>query len=305
MQLRQLEYFVQVVELGSVSKASSTLSIAQPAISRQIRKLEDELGARLLVRDGRGVKTTPLGELFVSRARDILRDLKQMKAEISDSVGEPMDELNIGIPPVVGSEFIAELVRRFRVNYPLANLRVIEGFSYQIVDWIQLGRLDLGLIYAPGYYNKIDVRTIANQGLHLIGPPDQKDFVEANHNFEDCVKLPLILPVRPNSFWEMLQHGAKLKQVEINLLLEVDSIFAIRKLVKQGEGFSVMPYSAVHEDVSRGELIATRITNPDLVQPIAIAFPKRGINTLTGNKLVELIDEIVREFVEQGKWSVA
>ena len=303
MEIRQLQYFVRVVELGSLSKAAAALHIAQPAISRQVRKLEEEFGGQLLVRDGRGVKPTALGLEFADRARNILRDLNRLKADATGARGEPMDELTVGIPAVVGSEFIAELVKRFRTRYPQATLRVVEGFSYQIVDWLQLGRLDLGLVYAPDYYTKIDVRPIAYQSLHLVGRPSKADIVETSQSFAASIKLPMIMPVRPNSFWDMLHRVAQDQGLDINLQIEVDSIFAIRKLVKLGEGFSIMPYSGVHEDVQRGELVARQVTDPVLSKSIAIVFPKRGINTLTGEKLVETIDELAQEFIAEGKWS--
>lgn len=303
MELRQLQYFVRVVELGSLSKAAAALHIAQPAISRQVRKLEEEFGGQLLIRDGRGVKPTALGLEFAERARAILGDVKRLKADATGAHGEPMDELTVGIPAIVGSEFIAELVKRFRTRYAKATLRVVEGFSYQIVDWLQLGRLDLGIVYAPAFYKKVDVRPIADQSLHLVGHPSKADIVKKNSAFASSIALPLILPVRPNSFWDALHEAARERELEINLQIEVDSIFAIRKLVKLGEGFSIMPYSGVHEDVQRGELVAQQIRNPVLSKPIAIVFPRRGINTLTGEKLVELIDELSQEFIQRGNWA--
>ena len=305
MEIRQLQYFVRVVELGSLSKAAAALHIAQPAISRQVRKLEEEFGGLLLVRDGRGVKPTTLGLEFADRARDILRELNKLKADTTGASGEPMDELTVGIPAVVGSEFIAELVKRFRTRYGRATLRVVEGFSYQIVDWLQLGRLDLGIVYAPDYYKKIDVQSLAYQSLHLVGEPSKKDVVEANHSLAASIELPLILPVRPNSFYDLLHDKARETAQDINLQIEVDSIFAIRKLVKLGEGYSIMPYSGVHEDVQRGELVARQITDPVVSAPIAIAFPKRGISTLTGERLVETMNELAQEFITAGKWSSA
>ena len=303
MEIRQLQYIIRVIELGSLSKAATALHIVQPAISRQIQKLEEELGTKLLIRDGRGVKPTRLGLEFSDRARKILHELELLISDTTSDGGEPTDDLTVGIPGIVGSEFIAELVRRFNAQYKNAKLRIVEGFSYQIVDWLQLGRVDLGIVYAPDFYTRIGVKNIVDQSLYLVGNARDADIVNANAEFADSIKLPLILPVRPNSFWDMLQPTAQQRGLQINLHMEVDSILAIRKLIKLGEGFSILPYSGVHEDIQRGELVAKQITNPVHFRQIAVAFPNRGATTLTAEKLIELVMEVAKEFVEDGKWA--
>lgn len=301
--LRQIEYFMKVVELGSFSKAATSLHVAQPGISRQIRFMEEDLGVALLNRDGRGVTPTEAGQKFYDRSQLIFAELQELQADISGLRDVPIGEINIGIPGVVGAEFIAAVVQEFMARYPMATIRVVEGFSYQIVDWLQLGRLDMGIVYDPYYYRDISVRKLVDQSLYLVGKWDRRSTVPPTIDFKDAAKLPLIMPVRPNSLSALLEQAAQDEKVDLNLRMEVDSIFAIKQLIRAGEGYTIQPLAVIHEDVSRGELFASRIENPHVTRALAIAFPKRGVLTVSAKRLVELLEELASKFVADGKWS--
>lgn len=301
--LRQIEYFMKVVELGSFSKAATSLHVAQPGISRQIRFMEEDLGVALLNRDGRGVTPTEAGQRFYERSQLIFSELQELQADISGLRDVPIGEINIGIPAVVGAEFIAAVVREFTKRYPKATIRVVEGFSYQIVDWLKLGRLDMGIVYDPYYYRDISVRKLVDQSLYLVGKWDRRSTVPPTTDFRDAAKLPLIMPVRPNSLWPLLEQAAQDEKVDLNLRIEVDSIFAIKQLIRAGDGYTIQPLAVVQEDVARGDLFASRIENPRVTRALAIAFPKRGVLTVSAKRLVELLEELADRFVTAGKWS--
>jgi LysR family transcriptional regulator, nitrogen assimilation regulatory protein len=149
MQLRQLSYFVGVAESGSFSRAAAVLSVAQPALSRQVAELERELGVALLVRNGRGVVLTDPGVKFLGRAKLILEDAERAAQEARASKGRPMGVVALGIAPSIGSVLTAPLVSRIRELYPEIHIQLNEAYSGNLHEWLLSGRLDAGILYIP------------------------------------------------------------------------------------------------------------------------------------------------------------
>ena len=152
MELRQLRYFLQVADFKSFSRAAIAVRIAQPALSRHIRKLEEELGVALFYRDGRGAILTEQGKRYYERVTDILRQLDQATAELQSDDEMPTGEVVLGVPTELGPRFILQIVQSFRSRYPSARIRVAESGSAQIAEWLQSSRLDAGFIYDPQDY---------------------------------------------------------------------------------------------------------------------------------------------------------
>jgi LysR family transcriptional regulator, nitrogen assimilation regulatory protein len=302
LDLRQLQYFLRAVQMSSISKAAAALRVAQPALSRQIRQLESELGVALLTRDGRGVAPTQTGRAFAEKIAAMLEQLEQSRADVIASRGVPTGDVTLGTTFAVGAHFIAALIKDFRARYASANLRVIEGFSYHVVEWLQTGRVDMGIIYHPGYYPRLQHRPLLQQSLCLIGRRVSGNRSPKTIAFKKAVQRPLIMPVRPNSISDLVETAAKSEQVTVNLKLEVDSISTIKQLVKEGEGFTILQHTSVHDDVERGELFAARIENPRITKPFVLCFPPRGTMTLAAKMLIALIDEEVATFIKQGRW---
>ena len=150
MNLRQLESFVRVAELGSFSKAARVLDIAQPALSRQVRLLEVDLRETLLLRNGRGVALTPAGRRLFEHGVQILQQVAQARADLGAQRDAPVGQVTIGLPPSIGRRLTKPLIEGFRAQLPQARITVVEGLSSYIAEWIASGRADLGLRLQPG-----------------------------------------------------------------------------------------------------------------------------------------------------------
>ncbi len=305
MELRQLRNFVTIAELRSFSKAAASLHIAQPALSRQVRKLEEDLGTRLFYRDGRGVNLTESGEKLYTPVKGMLRQLHQIKTEIQASKDVATGEVTLGVPPQLGPTFICSLIRRFQVRCPHAEIRISEGFSYQVSEWLQIGRVDLGLVYDPKPSQDLTLKTLLYEDLYLVGMPSDRAMTSATYNFRDLESLSLIMPDRPSSLRVHVDRAAAETGITCNVVIEVDSIAAIKELVQEGMGYAVMPYAAVFEEVARGTLAAARIINPTVERPLVLALPRTGVLTVAAKELIELIGDEVTALVGQGKWSGA
>lgn len=303
MELRQLRYFLQVADLKSFSRAALAVRLAQPALSRQIRKLEEEVGAPLFYRDGRGAILTEIGKTYYERVKGILHQLEQAQIEVQSAKDMPTGEVVLGVPPQLGPVFIAQLIRLFRARYPTARIRVAEGFSFQIADWLQSGRVDLGFVYEPQAYHHLATEMMVEEALYLVGPAGSQETAGPSCAFAALVGLPLIMPDLPSTLRARVEGVAAQAGLTVRFEIEVDSLPAIKQLVMDRAGFAIMPFAAVGDEVRRGLLSAALITDPPIARPLGLAVPVRGRFSLATQKLIALIDEEVRELMANGTWS--
>ena len=304
MDIKQLNYFVHVADLGSFSKASAILSVAQPALSRQIRNLETELGTELLYRDGRGVTLTEAGGQLLDHAKSILDHTERARNEIIALKDTPTGSATLGLPPTVCQVLVAPLVHRFRESYPSVSLRVIEGFSGHVKEWLASGRIDVGVLYnAPRARRNLKTQELLVENLCLIGPGDGISGAEREYPFRRLSEVPLILPSRPHGLRLLVDTAAAHAGVTLQVDLELDALSAIKELVQSGTGWTVLPYAAVYREVELGLMSAQRVTSPPLRRTVVLATTGQRPLSSAARVLVELIQVQVDELVSSGKWS--
>jgi LysR family nitrogen assimilation transcriptional regulator len=160
MDLRQLEYFVRVAELGSFTRASIALNVAQPALSRQIRLLEVELRQSLLTRNGRGAKLTEAGKLLLEHGRGILHQVEVARDEVVTARGSLAGRVSIGLPPSLSRLITVPLTRALREELPQARLTLTEAFSVLIYEGLRVGNLDMAVMYNAASSPDIEVSTL-------------------------------------------------------------------------------------------------------------------------------------------------
>jgi LysR family nitrogen assimilation transcriptional regulator len=165
---KQIAYFVQVAELGSFTRASSVLRVAQPALSRQVRALEVELRQPLFDRNGRGVTLTEAGQRLLAHGRGILQQVERARLDLEDQRGAASGLLSIGLPPSIGRTLTAPLVDAFRERFPKATLTMVEGLSTYTLEWLQQGRIDCAVVYNATPAAAIELRPVLQEGLFLV-----------------------------------------------------------------------------------------------------------------------------------------
>ncbi len=170
MDLKQLEYFRHVAELGSFTRAAAFLSVVQPALSRQVRQLEAELGQNLFERNGRGVVLTDAGSRLLEHARGILTQIGRARQELEDQRNGDSGHVALGLPPSLGSSVTVPLVKAFEKLLPNARLATVEGLSAYILEWLSLGRVDCALVYNATASATVDVQPLLEDQLFLIAP---------------------------------------------------------------------------------------------------------------------------------------
>ena len=157
MDLKQLEYFVRVAEMGSFTRAAIALNVAQPALSRQIRLLEVELRQNLLKRNGRGASPTEAGQLLLEHGRGILHQVERAQEEMARARSGLSGKVALGLPPSVARVLTVPLTRAFRAKMPDAQLSISEGLTAAMQESLLNGRLDIALLYNPKATNGLEI----------------------------------------------------------------------------------------------------------------------------------------------------
>lgn len=301
MDLKQLRYFLRIADLGSFTRASESLHIAQPALSRHIKLLEEELGVPLFVRNGRGVKVTHAGRQLQEHANQLMGCLANAKRSVQQLCALPTGSVSLGISPQVGARFIADIMCQFRDRFPGGELKIREGLDLEIVRDIKLGHLDIGLVHNPSYHQGVFSKTVFQEEIFLIASGREARLGD-ECKFDHLAKLPLVLTAKPSPLRNYIEAMADEKKVSLNVHLAVDSFPAIKELVASGEGFGLLPYAMIHDEVARGHLRPIRIVNPAITRFLAIAVPKKRVGSLATEKLAELIQQRIESFIEIGIW---
>src|SRR5215211_7245291 len=172
MELSQLRTLIHVAELGSLSKAADRLHIAQPALSRQVRLLEEELGVRLFARHGRGMVLTEQGQEILKHATRVMTELEEMRAAASETGAPLSGQIAIGFPPTVADIVSVPLVASFGKAHPQAGLRMVAAYTGYLLDWLHRGEIDVAVLYDPHAARSLRSRPLLLEDLFLIGPPE-------------------------------------------------------------------------------------------------------------------------------------
>lgn len=273
MDLKQLEYYVHVAEMGSFTRAAAYLQVAQPALSRQVRSLEVELRQPLLDRNGRGVTLTEAGKRLLVHARSILQQVERARDDLEDQRGAATGRLAIALPPSVSRTLTGPLVRAFREQLPRANLSVVEGLSTYALEWLAIGRVDCAVVYNVTPSPAIDLQPLLDEPLFLVSarPSARAPRRGAAITLAEVADRELVIPSRPHSMRMLLEAALANEGRRARVALEIESVPAILDLVQQGGVHAVLAENAVRAS-SQPEAFQLRpIGPPALVATLWLA----------------------------------
>jgi LysR family nitrogen assimilation transcriptional regulator len=292
MNLKQLEYFVSVAELGSFSKAAVVLDIAQPALSRQVRALEIDLRETLLLRNGRGVSLTEAGQRLFAHSVNILQQVAHARDDMGASRDEPVGHITVGLPPSIGRQLTLPLIDGFRRQLPKARLAIVEGLSSHIAEWINSGRVDLGLVYNPESQPGLEITPVLEEPLCLVQRAGQGERSPLPLRALD--QFSLVVPERMHVIRRLLDTQATLAGLQLDIAWEVSSIAAIIDLVCAGYGHAVLTASAVAASGRADELSVRPLVNPSLSSVLCLATSAHKRATPLMRQATRLLTELVR-----------
>lgn len=294
MDLKQLEYFVRVAELGSFTKAALALDVAQPALSRQVRLLEVELRQNLLIRNGRGATPTDAGKLLLEHGRGILHQVERAREELGRVRGALAGRVAIGLPPSLARVMTVPLTRAFRAQLPEASLSISEGLSATMQEWLHTGRLDIAVLYNATPAPDIEITPLMEEELLLVQPRPPGLAEEPPPPpvpLAEVAALPLVIPSRPNALRMHVEAEMAAIGLRPDVALEIDGVSAILDLVADGAGAALLSRQAVISSI-RPSAYRMRPVEPRLRTRVSLATSSQRPATLTQRAALDLIGQV-------------
>lgn len=294
MDLKQLEYFVRVAELGSFTRAAQVLGVAQPALSRQVRLLEVELRQNLLTRNGRGATPTEAGQVLLEHGRGILHQVERAREELGRVRSGLSGRVAMGLPPSVARVLAVPLTRAFRERLPDAQLSISEGLSTAMQENLLNGRLDIAVLYNPSPMAGIELRPLLTEELLLVQPRPPglpEDPPPPALPLREIAAMPLVIPSRPNAIRMHVEAEMAAIGCRPNIALEIDGVSAILDLVADGAGVALLSRNAVMRSVRPSAYALRAVCEPALRIGLTSAISAIRPSTLTQQATLELLHE--------------
>lgn len=273
MTLRQLRYFVKIVELGNMTRAAETLFVAQPALGMQIRQLEEDLGVALLVRHSRGVEPTPAGVLLHSRALEILDMVDRARKDVAAHDAQGGEAIRLGLTPMLMLVIGPDVVVNVRDHVPQVFLSLVEEMSHVLLESLSRGEIDFALAYDVPDVPHVVRTELFREDLVLVTlpTPGKRGPVTA----ADALEETLALPETGDTIRELVLRTAHELGLQPKIAFEVRSVPGIKNLILRGAAAGVLPYGSVMDEVRDGKLEARPIESPPMRRTLYLAASAR------------------------------
>ncbi|QJP14557.1 LysR family transcriptional regulator [Starkeya sp. ORNL1] len=267
MELRSIEAFVRVAELGSITRASRDLGIVQPALSRHIQRIETEIGTPLLVRLPRGVQLTFAGRRFLQHSRRILQEVARATEELNIGSEGPTGRVVVGISPTLSPLLVPGLVERCTSGFPNIQLKIIEEFTRRLQVDVLNGQVDLALLTNPPPNRALRFTAVLTEPIVVVMPRHQRG-VSPVVTLDELASMPMLVTrgIRAMVDEQLASHG-----VCIEVECEIDAVEAIRRMLLRGRGASIMPISAFRKEINDGLLTGLAVGGVNLSRTIMLA----------------------------------
>lgn len=304
----QLRNFLVIGRCASITEAADRLGMAQPSLSQQLLRLEDEVGAKLFERTSRGVAMTDAGRMLQEHAATILLSMSRAREEVHSADHVPQGEVTIGLPATASIILGVKLLKAAMEKLPQVNLRLREGLSATLRRSLGEGRLDLAVLYDPEGTRDLSTKTIARESLLFVGPPgkfgERDSFGIATEAVDPKVfkRHKLILPSLTHGLRKLIEGRLQIGQIESAVRLELDSLTHTKTLVGAGYGYTLLPHAAIMNELASGELSAAHIAGIDLSRTVAIARNPTQAITRAAIEIEDLAARLLQEMIADGQW---
>jgi DNA-binding transcriptional LysR family regulator len=301
VEFRQLRYFVRIVDMGSLSRASQSLHIAQPALSQQIGRLEEELGVKLLDRSVRGVSPTDSGRALYDQAQLILKQMDQARLSAITADAGPAGPVAIGLPWTISNLLGLELLSEVRQYFPGIRLEVVEGPSSFLSGLLASGKLDLAILFDDNVNSGLAVTPLLREPLLLVGPKGSLSKYETIE-LHEVADLPLLLLSTPNGIREQLDQRLTAEGLHPNLVAEINAPHLLKQAIAKGLGYSVLPASGIEDWVRQNQLDSVTIAGTPLERTVLLTSSRLFPLSAAAECVSKVMQRLIFTAVERKRW---
>lgn len=301
--LTKWRVFVAIAESGSITRAALYLGSNQSLLSRQLNALERECKARLFLRTGRGMQLSEFAQRILPQVKTLLADAKLLEETIQGRSPLPAGLVTLGLLPSTAQPLIHHLFERIRSQFPEIKIKLTEGSSGQVDQWLTDGRIDIAILYRYGATLPVSERSLAMVDTYLIGAAGDALTDKQEVCFSALDRLPFVLPGAPNGLRNALETIGRLERVSITTEIEAESLPLMKSLVAEAKIYTLLPLHAVWREVQDGSLQAAKVTNPALQRHISMVLPNKSNGPSRAvSTVADLIEDIVNQMVGHGMW---
>lgn len=303
MELRQLRYFVAIVDHGSLSRAARVLHIVQPALSQQLQQLEEELGASLLHRSSRGMQATDAGKLFYEHAQAILKQVSDARSAVTQSTDKPSGTVALGIPQSASAALAFPLLKTIREVYPDIHFQLTEELTGNLHEQLRSGRLNLAILFDDGQLSQFNCWPMVEEEMLYITCKNSRFASRQKQiSLQQALQSTLILPsilhgVRPRLEQVVAQAGLQTQEV-----IDITSIAILKSALMADMGATILPASPMLAELERGEMQAWRLADARLSRTVTLCASKNIPLTNAAQAVQKLVLEVTRQLCVSGHW---
>ena len=302
MDARQIEYFLRVVEFGSINRAAADLRMSQPSLSRWLSILEHDVGTPLLIRTRQGIRVTDAGQSLMDGARPILRQLNILRDEIGKKASS---QIVLAMPISMERLITAPFAERIMREQPHMKLRVYEGINNTIRQWMEIGAIDVAVMTplekAPESFRHVP---LLREQLLLVGNREANLSLETPIPLSDLDKIDLILPGRPNVISSLVENSLRRAGFNYRNHFEAESLSLCLELTKRGTGFTVMPYCALYERIGENnDLSAAPINELSVTWSLYLNLARE--HAVSTRSLTDMLLQFVASNIATNEWRFA
>ena len=294
MDLRQIECFLCLYEEGSMTRAARRLHIVQPALSARIARLEDNLGERLFERSPQGMHPTLAGHRTYEVFSPVLASFREAQRSLARKVEAGGGRLTAGFVASVGNGALAQSLARFVARFPSAEITAFEGYSNVLFDWVRAGLLDFALINDVVDDPELQMLPVLEEPFLLIGAAGSA-VPSGPVPPRDLERLRLVLPTKRHGLRVSLDRMAERERLSLTVQLEMDAMAGIGQLVAEPGWFTLLPPTALGQELASGRLRASRVAVTGLKRTLVCAYGARRPLTPSGHRFVEMLRGDLRE----------
>ncbi len=301
LDLLKMRYFAKIAEVGSFTRASRELGVAQPPLSLHMRSLEDYLGVQLLNRTSRGVILTDAGHTLLSHAQSILRAVEQAEAETRQQDLTPRGDVSLGMLSSLSPILSVPVLEICEKMFPQIRLTISEGDSQTLRAAIDTHLHDLAI-------NLVDVAKASSlplfdERLYAVGRIGSFDDITGQMSVEDALSLPLIMPTRRHGIRVLLERQALMLGRDLNIVREIEGLASTRAAIRAGLGFAILGRGAVYTDMQQGNLAAIPLSAPVLSRRLILDMPVNHPPTRAMIEVRNILTSVIKTLGQEGHWT--
>ncbi|AMB87491.1 LysR family transcriptional regulator [Pseudomonas agarici] len=295
MDLRRLELLMQVAHFDSFSKAATVLGIAQPALGRQMHKLEEECGFRLFYRHGRGVMLTPEGQSLLDRAGPLLLELTAIPSDLQSEYASPKGAVTVGVTPTICNLLGLKLITSIQEKYPELQINLVSGYSGYVHEWLVDGRVDIAILHDARRSASIQVAPLCQAELYFVTCASHDPFKNTDQvELSQVTEHPLVLPTGNHGLCRTLDYATSKLDIKPNIKFQSDTLELLKEIVTANLASTILAKPAVMQEIARGTLSAHLITSPCLFTKLVLATVVNRPVT----RAIKLIEQEIKNIVD-------